>query len=39
MFKLLIIIYVFIFSLRDDSEKELKKDKKDWKKLMGRNYE
>lgn len=39
MFKLLIIVFIFIFSLRDTSEDELNKQKKEWKKIMGRDYE
>ena len=39
MFKLLILVYIFIFSLRDTSEQELKKEKKEWKKIFGRDYE
>lgn len=39
MFKLLIIVFIFIFSLRDTSEDELNKQKKEWKRIMGRDYE
>ena len=39
MFKLLILIYVFIFSIKDTSEERLKKEKKDYKRIMGREYE
>lgn len=39
MFNLLIIVFVFIFSLKDTSEERLKKEKKEWKRIMGRDYE
>lgn len=39
MFNLLVLVYVFIFSLKDTSEERLKKQKKEWKRIMGRNYE
>lgn len=39
MFNLLIIVFVFIFSLKDTSEEELKKEMKEWKRIMGRDYE
>ena len=39
MFKLLILVYVFIFSLKDTSEERLKKEKKEWKRIFGREYE
>ena len=39
MFYLLILVFIFIFSLRDTSEQELKKEKKEWKMIFGREYE
>lgn len=39
MFKLLTLVFVFIFSLKDTSEEELNKEKKEWKRIMGREYE
>lgn len=39
MFKLLILVFIFIFSLKDTSEERLKKEKKEWKRRMGRDYE
>lgn len=39
MFKLLILFFVLIFSIKDTSEERLKKEKKDWKRIMGREYE
>ena len=39
MFNLLVLVFVFIFSLKDTSEEELKKEKKEWKRIMGRDYE
>ena len=39
MFKLLILVFIFIFSLKDTVEEELKKEKKEWKRKLGREYE
>lgn len=39
MFNLLVLVFIFIFSLKDTTEEELKKDKKTYKRLMGRDYE
>ena len=39
MFNLLVLVFVFIFSLKDTSEEELKKEKKEWKRIFGREYE
>lgn len=39
MFKLLILVFIFIFSLKDTSEERLKKEKKEWKRIFGREYE
>ena len=39
MFNLLILVFIFIFSLKDTSEERLKKEKKEWERIMGRDYE
>ena len=39
IFIIIIIIFAIIFSLYDVSEKELKKDIKDWERIMERKYE
>ena len=39
MFKLLILVFIFIFNLKDTSEERLKKEKKEWKRKLGREYE
>lgn len=38
LFILIIIIFAIIFSLYDVSEKELKKDIKDWERIMKERY-
>lgn len=34
-----IILFIIIFNLKDTEEDRLKKEKKEWKKIMGRDYE
>ena len=38
VFIIIIIIFAIIFSLYDVSEKELKKDIKDWERIMKERY-
>ena len=39
LFGLIIIVFILIFGFRDTEEERLKKEKKEYKKIMGRNYE
>lgn len=39
LFKLIGIVFIIIFSFRDTEEERLKKDNKEWEKIMGRYYD
>lgn len=39
VFKLIIIIFIISVSFKDKTQEQLKKDKKDWERIMGREYD
>ena len=39
LFKLIILIFIIICSFRDEVQKELEEDKKDYERIVGRRYE
>ena len=39
LFKVISIVFILIFSFKDTEEQRLKKDKKDFKRIVGRTYE
>lgn len=39
LFIIIIFIFILIFSFKDNVKKELKKDEKDWQRILNRKYE